>query len=367
MAIQFLFFFIFFWAFIGLTHLYVYFSFIKQLGVKNFLNRIYLLIIFSFLSSSFIIASVLVHYFENVFTDTFYLLSSAWSGILFYLITSATLGWIIFLYNKISPLKINLRIATIFLLLAAVVTSLYGIVHAGNPRILYHEIDLQDLPESWHDRTAVHISDLHLGAILGEKYGNKIMDMINDISPDIIFITGDYFDGTSKEFEKLAAPLKKLHPELGTFFISGNHETYAGLDEVTALAEKDGVKYLKDEIVEVDGLQIIGFEYARPGQNKNYAKLVDQADKNKPSVLLYHEPRFIEAAKAAGIDLQLAGHTHEGQMFPFGYITAMIYGQYHHGFFKEDDYVINTTSGVGTWGPPLRVGTDSEITVLKFK
>lgn len=367
MIIQFILFFLFFLAFIGITHFYVYISIVKHLDIKNTLTRIYLLISFSFLSFSFVMSSALVRYFENFATKTFYLLASIWSGLLVYLILTSTIGWVFYFFNKYSRYKINLRILKMVLLTVAVLTSVYGIINAQIPKIFSHTVKIENLPESWRGKTAVQISDLHLGAINGAGFANKIMDQISSISPDIIFITGDYYDGTSMEIKKLAEPLKKLHPQLGTFFVSGNHETYTVLDEIIKELEANNVTYMKDEIKVIDGLSIIGLEYARPGEKKNYESLVNQVAAEKPSILLYHEPRFVEAAKSIGIDLQLAGHTHEGQMFPFMFITNLIYDKYHHGYHEEGSFHINTSSGTGTWGPPMRVGTNSEITVFKFE
>ena len=202
-------------------------------------------------------------------------------------------------------------------------------------RVKQQTITIQNLPGAWQDKTIVQISDVHAGAINKNRWLEKMADQINALNPEAIFITGDYFDGTSHDFARLASPLARLRARSGVFFITGNHETY--LDTATALdaLRASQVRVLDNEIIDLAGLKIIGLSYGQ-GQTTTLIGLLEQAKTSPaPKILLYHIPRLTAEAKAAGINLQLSGHTHRGQIFPFNLMTRLIYGRYHYGWHQD--------------------------------
>lgn len=142
------------------------------------------------------------------------------------------------------------------------------------------------------------------------------------------------------------------------------------MDKTTQALLKTKVEILENEIVEIDGMQILGISYPEQNKKQNLKEMIDgivNFNSQKPSILLYHNPKEALIAKEMGINLLLAGHTHRGQLFPFQAITKLINGKYHYGFSKEDDFYAYTSSGVGTWGPAMRTSGRGEIVVISFK
>jgi hypothetical protein len=184
--------------------------------------------------------------------------------------------------------------------------------------------------------------------------------MVDAEKPDLVVITGDLFDGADGKLEEFVAPLNALRAPLGIYFVTGNHETYLGVQRAYVALRTTPVRILADEAVILDGLQVIGISYPERGQSKNLARAIADLrglDPALPSILLYHSPTHIAEAKAAGISLQLSGHAHHGQIFPIQFISRLVYGRYYHGLHVEGDYTLYASSGAGTWGPPCAPAT----------
>jgi predicted MPP superfamily phosphohydrolase len=224
------------------------------------------------------------------------------------------------------------------------------------------------------------------------RFLRGVIDDVNELNPDLIFITGDLFDGMGANLESFAAPLGELGRSREVFFVSGNHEGYLGLTEPLSIVERAGMRILDDEVVELDGLQIAGAsfpEFALLNKARSIASMGAAIDPSKPCILLYHTPTDVAEsvsdraeqqmstymspdidfsfAREFRVDLQLSGHTHEGQIFPFTYLTEWIFGGYHYGLHDVEEFLLYTTSGTGTWGPPLRTGSRSEIVVVTLR
>ncbi|MCK9352345.1 MAG: metallophosphoesterase, partial [Candidatus Pacebacteria bacterium] len=268
--------------------------------------------------------------------------------------------------------RINIPLFTIGIIVAAgtIGYCAYGIWNAYHPIVQHISVSIKGLPSEWKGKKIVHVSDVHLGFIWGEKFFEKLVADINAQKPEAVFITGDLFDGTGDKFDYVKNDLLKLSPPRGTYFVTGNHETYFGVEKSYELLENSGVTVLKDEMKIVDGLEIIGVSYGERRENKPVAdtiKKIKGYDPEAPSILLFHEPMQIKEIKQTGINLQLSGHTHAGQIFPYGFITSLVYPGVDYGLHSFGDYSIYTTSGAGTWGPTMRVGTKSEIVVITLK
>ncbi|MFH0856693.1 MAG: hypothetical protein V1860_02235 [bacterium] len=152
------------------------------------------------------------------------------------------------------------------------------------------------------------------------------------------------------------------------FYVIGNHETYLGVEKAFQVLKETNVTALDDKMVEINGLQILGISYAQDAA-KDFKKIAARENYNpdKPCILLYHSPTHLKEARELGFDLQLSGHTHLGQLFPFSFITKLIYGAYDYGLHEIGDFSIYTTNGAGTWGPPMRTGNRPEIAVFKLE
>jgi hypothetical protein len=216
----------------------------------------------------------------------------------------------------------------------------------------------------------VQLSDVHLGHILGTAFLRDIVQKVNTLDPVMVLITGDLFDGMDGRLDELVVPLNDLRAPWGIYFVTGNHETYLGTDRAFAALRKTKVRILHDEMVVVNGLQIIGIDFPEREFSKDIAAVIQtlpEYNRQMPSLLLYHSPTQVEQAKAAGIRLQLSGHTHHGQIFPIQIISRLIYQKYYTGLHVEGDYTIYTSSGAGTWGPTMRTGNHPEITVIHLE
>jgi predicted MPP superfamily phosphohydrolase len=193
--------------------------------------------------------------------------------------------------------------------------------------------------------------------------------MIQDLKPDLVFIGGDLYDGgEAMDLNHMIEPLSRLSLPYGTYFITGNHEEFYDNTPYLQAIRRAGIRVLYNEKVEIDGLQIIGVGY-RDSRNQEQFRAILQKmeiDRQKPSLLLKHVPFDLEIARDQGISAQLSGHTHQGQVFLFRFITSKIYRGYDYGLKRFGDLLVYTSSGANTWGPPMRLDTKPEIVVIKF-
>lgn len=349
-------------------HAGLWFSLIKFFGITSAMAKKILAIIFGVMSISFLLGTLLVHWHETVFTSKFYLVSGVWLGSIWYVALAIGATWIFYWIGKWTDKEMPLGIIAGILISLAVAYSIYGIVNAFSPKIISRDIQLSNLPAEWQDKKIVQLSDIHLGTIHHKGYMQKIVKLTNELNPDLVVITGDLFDGAGQKLNHMAEPINYIEAPLGVYVITGNHETYISLEKSIKAVSETKARMLRDELVEINGVQIVGIDYPKFGEEHNIEGILNKIDKNKPSIVLYHEPkkRIWQQVKEAGGDLFLSGHTHVGQMWPFNGITKMMYGDYHHGLNKVGDMYINTSSGVGTWGPAMRTGSHSEIIVLNL-
>jgi predicted MPP superfamily phosphohydrolase len=318
------------------------------------------------LSVSFIAASVLGMYFYNSFTKIYYLLSAIWMGFFVYLFLASCIYGLLVLFPNIYFINIIGKI----LIVGVLVVGVYGVIHAKNINVVNVQISLPSLPIEWQGKKAIWVSDLHLGQINGSSFSRKIVEKINAIPHDIVFIGGDLYDGTNApDATELIMPFKEISAPLGVYFITGNHEGYGDSDKFISSVKSVGIRVLQDEVVNIDGLQIIGVDYRNTSKKDQIQKILSglSIDKNKPSILLKHEPTDLDVVNKAGISLQISGHTHQAQLWPLGYLANSIYKGFAYGLKNLGDMQIYTSSGIGTWGPPMRVGTNSEIVVFTFE
>lgn len=349
------------------AHAFLYFSWLRFFNITNPNIKKILGIALAILSVSFIVANLLVYLNENAITNFLYTVASIWLGTLLYLFLAVIGTWIIFLICRIFSVEANLKIVSGMFIIIALAYSVYGLWNAHYPRLKQIEVSIKNAPANWHGRTIVQISDVHLGAINHLGFLGKIVEAVKNIKPDIVFITGDLFDGAGRKLDKLIDPLNNLKSPLGTYFVTGNHETYINLDRALAAVQATNIKILRDQIIKIDGMQILGIDYPRAGQKKDIESILRKLDRTKPNIVLFHEPTSIDKFIQFGVNLQLAGHTHVGQLWPFNYITRRVYHGYDYGFHQQGDYTLYTTSGAGTWGPPMRTGNKPEIVVIKIK
>lgn len=215
------------------------------------------------------------------------------------------------------------------------------------------------------------LSDIHVGPTVGKAFVERMVAATNALKPDLIAITGDLVDGTVDQLREAVAPLRNLKAKHGVFFVTGNHEYYSGADAWIAHVESLGMRVLRNERVNIDGLfdlaGVDDYTAARMHDlhGQDIAKAVAGHDGKLPLLLLAHQPKAFREAAEVGIDLQLSGHVHGGQMFPFGWL-ARLDQPLVSGLYRRDNTWIYVSEGTGYWGPPMRVGTRCEIAVLEL-
>ena len=248
--------------------------------------------------------------------------------------------------------------------------SVYGMWNADHPQIKNITVTIPNLPQQWKNKIIVQLSDVHMGHVNRAEFLQRIVAKVNAVHPDMVVITGDFFDGMDGNLQQLVQPLNDLGPEKGIFFITGNHENFLGIDKVFAAFKNTRVHILQDQVVDVGGLKVIGIGYPRRGENKDVVGVLHSLEKDfagRPNLLLFHAPVHIDEFKNSGVNLQLSGHTHRGQIFPFRYITELVYKGYDYGLHRIGDYTLYTTNGAGTWGPAMRTGNTPEIVVVTLQ
>ncbi len=214
----------------------------------------------------------------------------------------------------------------------------------------------------------VMVSDLHLGYTIGKSETENWAGKINAEHPDIILIAGDIVDFSLRPLEKcdMFSALHRLKAPLGVYACSGNHDVMARADRQADFHAKTGIRFLNDETVLADNrIYIVGRRDRSYSHRKPLGDLLKGLDRTKPVILLDHQPYHLEEAEKNGIDLQLSGHTHRGQVFPVNLITDALY-EISHGYLKKGATHIYVSSGLGIWGGKFRIGSQSEYTVINF-
>jgi uncharacterized protein len=352
-----------------LTHLLLYETWTFSLSGSDAHAALWIKLVLGFLSVSFIAASLLAFRYTNAALRAFYKAAAVWLGLLSFLFVAAVSSWIIFGAARLAGLDVNFHRTVELLFGVAVVAGLYGVFNASWTRITRTTVRLANLPEAWRGRKAALISDVHLGHVRNGSFLRRMVATILREEPDAIFIAGDLYDGTAIDAGRAAEPLNKLTAPHGVYFVAGNHEQFGDDSKYLNAIAAAGVRVLSNEKVEVDGLQIIGVPYRNATQHGHLASVLDgiRLDRDRASILLTHAPDYPEIAEAAGVSLQLSGHTHVGQFIPWSWMARRIYRQFVYGLSRIGKMQVFTSSGAGTWGPPLRLGSNPEIVMLEFE
>ncbi|MGD0963807.1 MAG: metallophosphoesterase [Candidatus Acidiferrales bacterium] len=321
------------------------------------------------LSVSFVIASLLAFRYYNLFVRAFYTLAAVWLGILNFCFFASLACWIAYAGTSLVGLHWERREIALGMFGLAVAAGLAGIANASWIRVKRIRVRLPDLPEVWRGRVAAFVSDMHLGPVRGYAFSKRIVALLNGFKPDVVFMTGDVYDGTAADVNLLAKPFADLSAPLGRYFVAGNHEEFSNRVKYLEALELSGVRVLEGEKVTVDGLQIVGVPYHDLTTPERFQSALRQADlkRDDPSILLAHAPNRLWEAEAAGVTLQLCGHTHGGQFFPWTAVVSRIYGKFAYGLQRLGAMTVYTTCGAGTWGPPVRLGTNPEVVLIHFE
>lgn len=246
-------------------------------------------------------------------------------------------------------------------------------INSWNTQVTTQEVVVRGLTKPIR---VMHLSDIHIGHFRGNNFLKKLVAKTNRENVDVVFITGDLFDGKINLTKEELLPLTQL--QVPVYFVEGNHDRYTGVETIKQYLREINIHVLENKMETLGELQIIGLNHMRADSETfdmhaagNHATIKSTleklaVDKNKPTVLLHHSPDGIKYANQHGVDLYLAGHTHAGQLFPIKYIANLIFA-YNKGLHDYNGTKIFVSQGAGTFGPPMRVGTQSEITVITLK
>ncbi|WP_019911160.1 metallophosphoesterase [Paenibacillus sp. HW567] len=261
--------------------------------------------------------------------------------------------------------------ATLVVLLA--VFLIWGSRNAWSTVVRKHPLQIGKSIGTSAPLTVAVASDLHLGNIVGNRHLRKMVAEINRMQPDIILLAGDVLDDSIEPFirNRMSEQIKQLKARYGVYAVLGNHEYYGGsIAEYTELMNSIGIKVLQDEVVETAGLYIVGrkdktAESMEAGGRKSVASLLEGLDLSRPVIMMDHQPTGFDLAAKAGVDVLLSGHTHRGQIAPNHWITKRLF-ELDWGYLRKDNMHVVVSSGYGTWGPPIRLASRSELIKLEI-
>ncbi|WP_426568894.1 metallophosphoesterase [Streptomyces canus] len=242
----------------------------------------------------------------------------------------------------------------------------YGVL--SGPKVKRVTVPLAKLPRAAHGYRIAVVSDIHLGPVLGRSFAQRVVDTINGTQPDLIAVVGDLVDGSVKDLGPAAAPLAQLEARHGAFFVTGNHEYFSGAEQWVEEVRRLGLRPLENARTELPWFDLAGVNDIAgesEGQGPDYAKALGDRDTTRACVLLAHQPVHVHDAVDHGVDLQLSGHTHGGQLWP-GNLLAAAANPTLAGLERYGDTQLYVSRGAGAWGPPTRVGAPSDITVIEL-
>lgn len=353
----------------------------QALPQSGAIRKIYLFI-FLIVFFSFIAGRILERYYFSVFSDILVWIGSFWFAAILYFFFTVIFLDIIRAINASTPLYPSFatfnyektkHIVFVFsvLLVGGLIT--YGYFNAKNPKIQNLEYKISKNAGELKSLNIAMISDLHLGTIIGNSRLTGIIDKINGLNPDIILLAGDIVDEDLGPVirNNLGETLKSLKSKYGTFGITGNHEYIGGVEEACEYLNAHNITMLRDTVIKIDNaFYLAGREdkdISRFGNKKRKSvdTILKEVDKSFPIIMMNHQPTEFDDAVKNEVDLHLSGHTHYGQLFPLNFVTNMVF-ELSNGYLRKGQTNFYVSTGVGTWGPPVRIGNSPEILNIKL-
>jgi len=346
--------------------------------LKN--NRFIYAITFFLLAGLFIVAKILESKHSSVITDALNIIGGFWLAFMLY-------GFLFFLLSDIILLMLRItgivkgdsillfrKWSFVFTISASALLIIGGFINAIIPFTIEYNLTINKSAGPVKTLRIAAVSDIHLGSIIRKRSLKKMSGIIKDLKPDLVLLLGDIVDGEIGPVMRGDLLQYFSYPDCtdGLYAITGNHEFIGGAARTIPYIESKGIRILKDEIVTLKGgIQLIGridrdsYRFYRK-ERLSLDELMKQADTTKPVILLDHQPFHLDETAKYGVDLQLSGHTHNGQMWPLNYVTKMIY-ELSYGYLKKGNTNFIVSSGYGLWGPRVRLGSRSEVLLINIK
>jgi uncharacterized protein len=375
-------FFAIFFTIIGLISYYIFIRGLQSIPQGSSLRHVYT-IVFWIIALSFMGGRLLENYLPAILADLFIWIGSFWIAAMLYFLLAVVLLDLLRLANHFLPffpaaITNNYSQAKYFA--SAGVMGLVGLLLLGGhinsvaPRIKRLDLAVDKKASRLKSLNIVAVSDIHLGAIVGRSRLDAIVNKINDLDPDLVLLPGDIVDEDLRSIVKqnVGEALRNIKSRFGVYGATGNHEYIGGVKRACDYLTAHGVVMLRDRSIKIgDSFFLIGREdrslgrFDGGGVRKTLPELMTAVDKSCPLILMDHQPFGLDEAAAQGVDLQLSGHTHYGQLWPMNYIVESIY-ELAWGYRKIADTHYYVSSGVGTWGPPVRIGNYPEIVQIQL-
>ncbi|MDD2621506.1 MAG: metallophosphoesterase [Bacteroidales bacterium] len=363
----------------ALAHYYLYVraiqAFSPQLGVKRWITFIYLL-----LASSFLAGMFLERMFPSVFHEILYKIGTCWLAFLLYFTLSLLLIDLLRIANHffhfLPAFSQQQKTIIGFIVIGFVsLLILMGYIHAKQIQIKHIPLSIAKEVEGKKEMRILMASDIHLGAIIGRSWEEKFVRMVANEKPDLVLLCGDLIDGEIAPVirKQLGKHIQDIASPLGVYAISGNHEYIGNINKSINYLKSIHINVLQDTVLTLsNGLQLVGrkdlqSQYVeKDNEIKSLAELMKNIDHNKPVIVMKHQPYGLDEAVEAQVDLHLSGHTHHGQLFPINLITNALF-EVSHGYLKKENTHFYVSSGFGSWGPSVRIGSQAEIVIFDIE
>lgn len=381
-TINFIIFFGIFFAIYGLINYYIFIR-----GLHSFPNnssfRRYYIILFLIVSLSFIVGRLLERVWSSPLSDGLILIGSFWLGAMLYFVIALLFIDILRLINHfvtIFPSVITANIGqakqyvAYSVTLVVLIVIVAGSYNARSPKIKTLNLTIPKIVQSVKSMNIVVASDIHLGTIISKHRFDKIVSQINSLNADLVLLPGDIVDEDIAAVinDNVGASLRNIQSKFGVFAVTGNHEYIGGVERSCRFLTENGITMLRDSSVLInDVVYLVGREDRTINRftdkhRKSLRELMTHNNKSFPIILMDHQPIGLDEAVNNSVDLQLSGHTHNGQLWPLNYIAEAIY-EVSWGYLKKGNTHFYVSCGVGTWGPPVRLGNTPEVVNIKLR
>ncbi|SDG33466.1 metallophosphoesterase [Desulfosporosinus hippei] len=331
--------------------------------------------IFLLISSAYLFSRLLEKFLPIVLHEILTVIGAYWMACMLYFLLIILLLDLLRVLNRwlnLVPLGIKQSLnpvlgLVVFVLVIGIIS--YGAWNARHPQINHYDLTITKQAGALKKLHVVMVSDIHLGTIIQNDRLTKLVDKVNDLKPDLILMAGDVFDEDieSKNKQQVADNFRRLSSTYGSFAVLGNHEYIGGnANEAIKYLNEAGVKVLRDSSEEVGGsFTLVGRDDLSGSRfngtkRESLATLMQGINPSLPIILMDHQPSHLEEPVEQKVDLQVSGHTHNGQLFPIQFITQKVFEQ-DWGYLHKADFQLIVSSGYGTWGPPIRIGNTPEI------